>query len=106
VIWGIPDGVVVDTHVQRLAQRLGFTRKKTPEDIEEALGKLFPREDWDMLSHTLIFHGRRVCAAERPACASCGVSTTCPSAFRAEKIGRKSAGRAATRPRASAKPKS
>jgi endonuclease-3 len=59
-----------------------------------------------MLSHTLIFHGRRVCAAERPACASCGVSTTCPSAFRAEKIGRKSAGRAATRPRASAKPKS
>ena len=89
VIWGTPDGVVVDTHVMRLAQRLGFTRKKTPEEIEVALCKLFPREDWDPLSHTLIFHGRRVCAALKPACASCGVSGACPNAFNAESVGRK-----------------
>ena len=51
----------------------------------------FPREDWDMLSHTLIFHGRRVCFAQRPACAACGVSDACPVAFKAEKVGRKPA---------------
>ena len=89
VIWGTPDGVVVDTHVLRLAQRLGFTRKNTPEEIEQALCSLFPREDWDPLSHTLIFHGRRVCGAERPACAACGVQTLCPNAFNAEHVGRK-----------------
>lgn len=89
VIWGEPDGVVVDTHVQRLAQRLGFTKKKKPEEIEVALCKLFPRPDWDPLSHTLIFHGRRVCFAQRPACAACGVSELCPSAFKAERVGRK-----------------
>ncbi|MFO0551683.1 MAG: endonuclease III [Polyangiaceae bacterium] len=89
VIWGAPDGVVVDTHVQRLSQRLGFTKKTKPEEIEQALVELFPREDWDPLSHTLIFHGRRVCFAQRPACATCGVSALCPSAFRAENIGRK-----------------
>lgn len=89
VIWGTPDGVVVDTHVMRLSQRLGFTKKKTPEEIEVALCKLFPREDWDMLSHTLIFHGRRVCAAQKPACAACGVSASCPNAFDAENVGRK-----------------
>lgn len=90
VIWGTPDGVVVDTHVMRLAQRLGFTKKKEPEEIEQALCKIFPREQWDPLSHTLIFHGRRICFAIKPACATCGVNTLCPNAFKADKVGRKS----------------
>jgi endonuclease-3 len=89
VIWGTPEGVVVDTHVQRLSQRLGFTKEAEPGPIEEALCDLFPREDWDPLSHTLIFHGRRICFAQRPACSACGVNTLCPSAFRAENVGRK-----------------
>jgi endonuclease-3 len=89
VAFGVPEGVVVDTHVQRLSQRLGWTRHSDPEDIEQDLCKLFPRDDWDMLAHTLIFHGRRVCFAIKPACASCGVNEVCPSAFKADKIGRK-----------------
>jgi endonuclease III len=91
VAFGQPEGVVVDTHVQRLSQRLGWTAHTEPPEIEQDLCGLFPREDWDMISHTLIFHGRRVCSAQRPACASCGVSADCPSAFRAERIGRKPA---------------
>lgn len=89
VAFGAPEGVVVDTHVQRLSQRLGWTTRTDPPEIEPDLCGLFPREDWDMLSHVLIFHGRRTCFAQRPACASCGVSADCPSAFRAETIGRK-----------------
>jgi endonuclease-3 len=89
VIWGDPAGVVVDTHVQRLSQRLGFTKETEPGPIELALCELFPRKSWDPLSHTLIFHGRRVCFAQRPACAGCGVSELCPNAFRAENVGRK-----------------
>jgi endonuclease-3 len=89
VAFGAPEGVVVDTHVQRLAQRLGWTKHTEPAEIEQDLCRVFPREDWDMLSHTLIFHGRRICAAVKPACAACGVSDRCPSAFRAETIGRK-----------------
>jgi endonuclease-3 len=89
VTWGMPEGVVVDTHVQRLSQRLGFTKKNDPVTIEPELCALFPREDWDPLSHTLIFHGRRVCFAQRPACSACGVNDLCPSAFKAEHVGRK-----------------
>jgi endonuclease-3 len=89
VIWGEPEGVVVDTHVQRLSQRLGFTKETEPGPIEIALCELFAREDWDPLSHTLIFHGRRVCFAQRPACSACGVNELCPSAFKAELVGRK-----------------
>jgi endonuclease-3 len=89
VIWGEPEGVVVDTHVQRLSQRLGVTKETEPGPIEIALCGLFPREDWDPLSHTLIFHGRRVCFAQRPACSACGVNELCPSAFKAELVGRK-----------------
>jgi endonuclease-3 len=89
VAFGAPEGVVVDTHVMRLAQRLGWTAHTEPAEIEGDLMALFPREDWDMLSHTLIFHGRRCCYAQRPACEACGVSGDCPSAFRAETIGRK-----------------
>ena len=89
VAFGTPEGVVVDTHVQRISQRLGWTRQTEPPEIEGDLMALFPRSDWDMLSHTLIFHGRRTCAARKPACAACPVSAECPSAFEAEDVGRK-----------------
>lgn len=89
VAFGAPEGVVVDTHVQRLAQRLGWTREQRPEKIEEELGALFPRENWAMLSHVLIFHGRRICFARKPDCHACPVTDACPSAFQAENVGRK-----------------
>lgn len=89
VAWNTPEGVVVDTHVQRIAQRLGWTKQTDPIKIELDLMKKIPRADWDAISHLLIFHGRRVCFARKPNCEGCGLNTTCPSAFRAEKIGRK-----------------
>jgi endonuclease III len=89
VAFGAPEGVVVDTHVQRISQRLGWTRHTDPVDIEQDLMRIFPRADWDILSHTLIFHGRRICTARKPACAACPVSKLCPCAFRAESVGRK-----------------
>jgi endonuclease-3 len=97
VAFGTPEGVVVDTHVQRISQRLGWTRQSEPPEIEGDLMALFPRSEWDMLSHTLIFHGRRTCAARKPACAACPVNAECPSAFHAEEVGRKN-----SRPRAPA----
>jgi endonuclease-3 len=94
-------GIVVDTHVQRLAQRLGWSRHTDPLAIEQDLMRLFPQRVWDSLSHTLIFHGRRICRAVRPACAACTVRDLCPSAFRAEHVGRKSThGRLRPTPRA------
>jgi endonuclease-3 len=84
-----PEGVVVDTHVQRLTQRLGWTKETMPETIEQDMMQVFPRRDWDMLSHVLIFHGRRVCFARKPMCATCPVNDVCPSAFKAELVGRK-----------------
>ena len=75
----INEGVVVDTHVKRLSGRLGFTRETTPEKVEKDLMELFPREDWTLLSHLLIWHGRRVCDARKPACERCVVSHLCPS---------------------------
>ncbi len=90
VCFGTPEGVVVDTHVQRISQRLGFTTQDDPSTIEQDLSKLFPREHWDLLSHTLIFHGRRVCDAQRPKCETCTVSAHCPAAgAEASAIGRK-----------------
>lgn len=90
VAYGKPEGVVVDTHVQRLSQRLGLTTETAAERIEEDLMKLFPREQWELLPHLLIFHGRRCCTARKPNCAGCSVQRLCPSAFNAENIGRKS----------------
>lgn len=78
--YGINEGVTVDTHVQRLSQRLGLTRETDPVRIELALMPLFPRESWAMLSHLLIFHGRRVCDARRPRCGECTLAAICPSA--------------------------
>jgi endonuclease-3 len=89
VMWNAPDGVVVDTHVQRIAQRLKWTRNTDPVKIEKDLCKILPRDRWDITSHILIFHGRRICFARTPACEKCGINDVCPSAFRAEKVGRK-----------------
>lgn len=77
--FGIDEGVVVDTHVQRLSTRLGFTRAASAERIEDDLVALFPRERWTMLSHLLIFHGRQVCVARKPRCSQCLLSDLCPS---------------------------
>ncbi len=75
----INEGVVVDTHVKRLSRRLGFTKEETPEKVERDLMPLFPQESWTLLSHLLIWHGRRVCDARKPACERCAVSHLCPS---------------------------
>lgn len=78
--WGINEGVVVDTHVTRLARRLGLTTEEDPARIEQELMALFPREQWTMLSHLLIWHGRRICDARRPKCAECALANICPAA--------------------------
>lgn len=76
--FGIP-GITVDTHFGRLARRLGFTSEEDPVKVEHAVGALFPTKDWTMLSHHLVWHGRRVCHARRPACGACPVARWCPS---------------------------
>lgn len=78
--FGINDGIVVDTHVTRLSARLGLTREVDPVKIELSLMPLFPRDTWTMLSHVLIWHGRRVCDAKKPRCGECGLRDICPSA--------------------------
>jgi endonuclease-3 len=77
--FGIEEGVVVDTHVKRLSDRLGLTIHEEPAKVEQDLMELFPRERWTMLSHLLIWHGRRVCNARRPRCQECSVARLCPS---------------------------
>ena len=74
------EGVVVDTHVGRLAVRLGLTSETDAVKVEAALVPLFPRESWTMLSHLLIWHGRRVCDARKPRCGECTLNDICPSA--------------------------
>ncbi|HEY2154884.1 MAG TPA: endonuclease III [Isosphaeraceae bacterium] len=73
-----PSGVVVDTHVKRLAFRLGLTKSADPKVIEHELAALLPRDEWINLSHRLIEHGRKVCIARRPKCEECGLNETCP----------------------------
>ena len=73
------EGVVVDTHVARLSQRLGFTRQTDPVKIEQDLMRLFPSERWTMLAHLLIEHGRRICVARKPKCEACFLNDVCPS---------------------------
>jgi len=77
--FGVDEGVVVDTHVKRLSRLLGFSAEKTPEKIEPDLMDLFPNERWTILAHLLIYHGRRVCDARKPACEACVASHLCPS---------------------------
>ena len=76
---GDPQGIVVDTHVRRLSQRLGLTRKEDPVKIERDLQKLVPRGSWGLFPHLLIWHGRRVCIARSPRCEDCVVNDLCPS---------------------------
>ena len=76
--FGLPTGVVVDTHVSRLSQRLGLTRETQPEKIEDDLMKLLPQDEWIMFSHRMIHHGRRVCQARKPNCEGCAMSEFCP----------------------------
>jgi endonuclease-3 len=89
VLWNKPEGVVVDTHVMRLSQRLGWTKHADPEKIEKDLCAILPRKEWDHTGHVLIFHGRRICFARKPECDKCSVTDVCPSAFDAEHVGRK-----------------
>jgi endonuclease-3 len=76
---GVNEGVVVDTHVGRLSNRLGFTNETDPVKVEQVLMNLIPRGDWVIVSHLLIFHGRRVCIARTPRCAECVLNDICPS---------------------------
>lgn len=76
--FGVP-GITVDTHVGRLSRRFGWTTETDPVAVEHELGALFEPRDWTMLSHRVIFHGRRTCHAKRPACGACPVADDCPS---------------------------
>jgi endonuclease-3 len=76
---GEAQGIVVDTHVRRLSQRLGLTKEDDPVKIERDLARLVPRADWHRFPHLLIWHGRRVCQARRPQCADCVLADLCPS---------------------------
>jgi len=76
---GYTQGIVVDTHVRRLSQRLGLTKRDDPVKIERDLQKLVPRDDWGRFPHLLIWHGRRVCLARRPRCEECVINDLCPS---------------------------
>jgi endonuclease-3 len=82
-VFGKNEGVVVDTHVARLSQRLGLTRQTGPEKIERDLMKLIPQQAWALFSHWLIWHGRRRCAARKPDCEGCEIRALCPSAGKA-----------------------
>ncbi len=76
--FGVP-GITVDTHFARLARRFGWTRQADPDKIEAEVGALIPRSEWTILSHRLIWHGRRVCQARKPACGACALARLCPS---------------------------
>jgi len=76
--FGIASGVVVDTHVARLSQRLGLTKETMPEKIEKDLNEFVPQKDWVMFPHRLIFHGRAVCNARKPKCGDCVLNDICP----------------------------
>ena len=79
--YGIIEGIAVDTHVRRLAQRLGLTENKNPEKIEKDLMMITPKNEWMRITDLLIFHGRRICDAKKPRCAKCVLNEICPSAF-------------------------
>jgi endonuclease III len=76
--FGVP-GITVDTHFFRLAHRFGWTTQQDPVKVEQEVGALIPKSEWTMLSHRLIWHGRRVCHARKPACGACGIARLCPS---------------------------
>jgi len=72
-------GITVDTHFGRLSRRFGWTTEQDPVKVEQEVGSLFPKSEWTMLSHRMIWHGRRCCFARKPACGACGVAALCPS---------------------------
>jgi len=76
--FGLP-GITVDTHFGRLARRFGWTEETDPVKVEHAVGAIFPKRDWTMLSHHLIWHGRRICHSRKPACGACPVARLCPA---------------------------
>ena len=78
--FGLAEGIVVDTHIQRLAMRLGLTRATDAKGIEQDLMKVLPQESWIRMGHQLIWHGRRVCFARKPNCGECTLASFCPSA--------------------------
>ncbi len=80
--FGRNEGIVVDTHVIRLAGRLGFSKQNDPVKIEQDLMAIVPQKDWTVFSHLLIFHGRAVCTARKPRCPNCFINKLCPSAFK------------------------
>jgi endonuclease-3 len=80
-VWKKAEGVVVDTHVRRLSQRLGFTKEQNPEKIERDLVEIIPKKDWILLSNLLIWHGRKICKARKPKCYECPINNLCPSAL-------------------------
>lgn len=80
--YGVIEGIAVDTHVRRLAQRLGLTKHDDPVKIEEDLMEIVPKDYWMRITDLLIFHGRRVCSAKKPQCGSCVLNKICPSAFK------------------------
>lgn len=80
-IFGLADGVTVDTHIKRLSARLGLTAETDPVKIERDLMARIPRESWIEIAHLLIWHGRRVCKARKPECSACPLTDLCPSAF-------------------------
>ncbi|MDY7081206.1 MAG: endonuclease III [Halobacteria archaeon] len=77
--FAVDEGIAVDTHVQRLSQRLELTDNESPEAIEDDLMEIIPEEDWRLVSHLLIYHGRAVCGARSPDCANCVIEDMCPS---------------------------
>jgi endonuclease III len=77
-VWGTPDGVVVDTHVGRLARRLGWTRQTDAVKAERDLNEIIPKDRWTWISHALILHGRRICSSRRPKCDLCTLADICP----------------------------
>ncbi len=101
--YGIPSGVVVDTHVARLSGRLGLTKEKDPVKIERDLMKELPRAEWIDFSHRLIWHGRRVCDARRPRCVDCLLLPVCPGAELPVKTGDRRVAARVVRPRHPAK---
>lgn len=80
-VFGIASGVVVDTHVSRLSQRLALTSNTTPEKIERDLTEIVAQDDWIIFSHWLIAHGRKICQARKPKCGECGLETLCPASL-------------------------
>jgi len=75
--YGIPSGIVVDTHVQRIAKRLDLTRNEDPTKIEQDLMQIIPKDKWILFSHQIIWHGRRICQARKPKCMECNLESLC-----------------------------